>query len=295
MGITTGTAALVGGLASAGAGIAGSAMQASAAGNAAQTQANAARTGMGIAQANLGAARGAQTAATTQAQDIYSPYIQAGAQGIGSLSQALSPGGALTQGWNQTFQAPSAAQAEATPGYQFALQQGLGAIQSGAAAQGNLLSGGTQKALANYATGLASQTYQQAYNNALTGYQTNYQTWANNQQNLYTRLMGLTAQGAGATGQYAGLAQTGAQNIGNLYNYNTQAMAQLLGAQGTAQASGAVGQANALAGGLGSLAGGISGGLSGYAAANSPYLQSLTSGTPQLFQQGYGAYGQVTP
>lgn len=293
MGIGTGTAALIGGLASAGAGIAGSAMQASAAGNAAQAQSNAAARAMGIAGTNLQSAVGPQMAATQAIQGFYQPYTQLGQQGAQSLAQALAPQGSLAQGWTQQFQAPTAAQAQAMPNYQFALQQGLGAIQSGAAAQGNLLSGGTQKALANYATGLASQTYQQSYNNALSGYQQNYQTWYNNQQNLFNRLYGLTSLGAGTTGQMAGLTQQGVQNLANIYGTNTQVMAQLLGAQGAAQASGSVGTANALAGGLNSFAGGVGQGLMGYAMGNQGGYNP--SGTPNLYQIGYGANGLATP
>lgn len=54
-----------------------------------------------------------------------------------------------------------------TPGYQFALQQGLRGVQSSAAAKGTLLTGGTLKALQGYGTGLADQTYQSSVRNAL--------------------------------------------------------------------------------------------------------------------------------
>jgi hypothetical protein len=228
-------------------------MQAGAATSAAQAQAQKAQQAMTIAGQNLQSALAPQYAAQGAISSLYGPYQAAGTQGVSALQQALQPGGTLAQPWTQQFQAPTAAQAAATPGYQFALQQGLNAIQSGAAAQGNLLTGGTQKNLANYATGLASQTYQQTYNNALNQYQTNYGTWANNQANLYNRLMGLTGVGTGTAANY-GAQQVGlAGQIGGLYGQNTQTLANLLGAQGAAQAAGQVGAANAWAGGLGNI------------------------------------------
>jgi hypothetical protein len=50
----------------------------------------------------------------------------------------------------------------ATPGYQFAFGEGQRAVQSSAAAKGTLLTGGTLKALAQYGTGVADQTYDAA-------------------------------------------------------------------------------------------------------------------------------------
>lgn len=51
-----------------------------------------------------------------------------------------------------------------TSGYQFLMDQGLGAVNANAAAKGAFQSGATAKALTNYATGLADQTQ----NNYLT-------------------------------------------------------------------------------------------------------------------------------
>jgi len=51
-----------------------------------------------------------------------------------------------------------------TPGYQFALQQGLQGVERSAFARGTGLTGGTLKALMQYAEGLASQTYENRIN-----------------------------------------------------------------------------------------------------------------------------------
>lgn len=53
----------------------------------------------------------------------------------------------------------------ATPGYQFALNQGTQNVDRNAAATGSLNSGNTDKAVADYTTGLANQTYQNAVGN----------------------------------------------------------------------------------------------------------------------------------
>lgn len=204
----------------------------------------------------------------------------------GSLMQAY-PGGA--------FSAPTAAQAQATPGYQFGLQQGEGALQAGAAAGGSLLTGGTQNALDQYAQNYADTNYNNVYNQALQTYGTNYNTWANQQAKEYNQLasqagMGQTTaqtlnqQGLTSTGQIANTLNTTGQQIGQ---QNTNAAA--------ATASGYIGSANA-----------IGGAISGAAANSSQMamLYALMNGqngagasqmnlTP-LTNLGYGSNGAMT-
>lgn len=164
----------------------------------------------------------------------------------GSLMQQY-PGG--------TFTAPTAAQARATPGYQFALNQGEGAVNAGAAANGSLLTGGTLNAEQQFGQGLADTNYNTTYNQALQGYNTNYNTWANNQANQFNRLAAIS-----------GMGQTSAQTLGN---QNLQAAGQeantlgQTGAQlgqdyqnaGAATASGYMGSANAWGQGISGAAG----------------------------------------
>ena len=123
------------------------------------------------------------------------PYRSAGTGALNQLNGLISGG----------FQAPTAQQAENTPGYQFQLQQGEQAIQRSAAAQGGLLSGGTGKALNNYAQGVASTNYQNVYQNALNQYQANYNSE-----------LGVAGLGAGVTTQGLQLGEQGAQNAGNI-------------------------------------------------------------------------------
>jgi hypothetical protein len=118
-----------------------------------------------------------------------------------------------------------------TPGYQFALGQGLKSTGNMLASQGLGLSGAQAKGLSRYATGLADQTYGEQYNRALSSYNTNYQVAANNVNNLQN-LLNVGQNSAAQTGQ----AQITAAN--NAGNYLTQA--------GNAQAAGVTGVANAL-------------------------------------------------
>lgn len=190
----------------------------------------------------------------------------------GSLMQAY-PGG--------PFSAPTLQQAQQAPGYQFGLQQGEGALQAGAAANGSLLTGGTQNALDQYAQNYADTNYNNVYNQALQTYGTNYNTWANQQASEYNKLASLagmgqtTAQtlnteGLTSTGQIANtLGQTG-QNIAG---QNTNAAA--------ATASGYVGAGNALSGMFSGLGGNASQLSMLYALMNGQNGQN--SGAPPWF------------
>ena len=185
-----------------------------------------------------------------QGQQALQPYLSAGSKATGNLSQLLgTPGQGLLTPWTQTFTAPTAAQAAQTPGYQFQLQQGLSAAQNSAAASGGLLSGGTLAGLNNYAQGVASTNYQNTFNNALTQYQSAYQTFLNNQANTYNMLAGQSAQGLSAAGQNVNLLTGVGGDIASLY-----------GQKGAAAAQGTIGEANAISGGIG----GVGNALSGY-------------------------------
>lgn len=165
----------------------------------------------------------------------YQPYLQGGAQAEGTLSQMLAtPGQGLLTPWTQQFTAPTAQQAEQTPGYQFQLQQGENALQNSAAARGGLLSGRTLGDMNNYAQGVASTNYQNVFNNALTQYQSAHNTFQNNQNNTYQRLMGMSGQGLNAAG-----------GAGQLISGIGGDIASLYGQQGAARAAGTMGAANA--------------------------------------------------
>ena len=218
--------------------------------------------GSAIASGNAAGAQedAANTASNTQlsmyntTRQDQAPWRQAGGQAVNALSQWYGLGGVSTpsstspQGYNpstgrvirgngdigQLIPGGSAAGNAASstpdynailsnlPGYQFQMQQGNQAVQRNLAAAGLLQSGAAGKALTQYGQGVAS----------------NYATqYVNGLQSL------------------AGLGQTSVANTGAV-GVNT---ANQIGANqiysGNAQASGYVGQANAINSGLGGLAG----------------------------------------
>lgn len=191
-------------------------------------------------EAGLNNAAGQLQTTEKQALGNLNPYLQAGSAATGTLAGLLgTPGSGLLTPWTQQFQAPTAAQAEQTPGYQFQLQQGEQAVNNSQAANGGLLSGNTLAGLNNYAQGLASTNYQNTFSNAQTQYQDAYQTFLNNQQNQYNMLAGQSAQGLSA-----------ANTAGNITTGIGGDLASLYGQKGTVAAQGTIAGANALSGGL---------------------------------------------
>lgn len=107
-----------------------------------------------------------------------------GAVGAGGGNPGTGGGFGNFQG-GAPYTLPTEAEAMAMPGYQFAFDQGQKAVQTGAAAHGNLLGGGTEKALINYGTGSALQGYSTLANLGLAANNQNYnQALATNQTNF---------------------------------------------------------------------------------------------------------------
>jgi hypothetical protein len=119
------------------------------------------------------------------------------------------------------------------PGYAFRMSEGLKSLDRQAAARGGLISGSALKAAERYGQDLGSQEYQNAFNR--------YQV---NRSNQLTPLQSMAGQG-----------QTTANILGQAgQNYAGQAGAAY-GAAGQAQASGYMGVANAISGGMGQYLG----------------------------------------
>jgi hypothetical protein len=188
--------------------------------------------------------------------------------------------GGLLQGWNQQFQAPTAATEQNDPGYQFRLQQGLQALENSAAAQGGLLSGNTGQALEGYAQNYASGEYNNVYNRALQQYQQNYNIFQQNQNNQFNRLAALSGIGQTAAGQLNSAGQGAAGNVGNILLNSGQQIGNAIQNAGAATASGYIGGANAITGGLSGATGALGQNL---------LLSSL------LGNQGGGAQYGVSP
>jgi hypothetical protein len=239
-GLRMSTAAIVaGGIASAGIGAAGSIIAGS-------TQASAAEKAQQLQANEAAQAQQFQEEQYNTEQKQLAPFVSAGQGAIGELAAETStPGEGLLTPWTGSFTPPTAAQAEATPGYAFTVQQGEQALQDSAAASGGLLTGGTAKATTNYAENLASTNYQNTFANALTQYNSAYNTFLNNQNNTYARLAGVAQGGQQATTNEAQLGQQAATGISNINLTTGQQQGANLNLAGAANASGYVGAANA--------------------------------------------------
>jgi len=161
------------------------------------------------------------------------PFRQAGLTTQAELLRQMGlTGDAASQGYGNLLRDFTMSDYEADPGYAFRLQEGLKGLDRQAAARGGMISGAALKAAQRYGQEMGSQEYQNAYNR-----------YNQNRANRYNMLTGQQAVGQQATGQQ----QQAAGQYGT-------AAGNALQAAGAARASGYMGQANALAGGLGQIA-----------------------------------------
>lgn len=154
------------------------------------------------------------------------PYRQAGSTALNQLMTGMKPNGYF----NQTYTGQDIYD---DPSYKFRVNEGMNAVQQGAAAQGGLLSGATQKALLNYGQEAGSQEYQNAYNR-----------FNADQTNQYNRLSNLV-----------GIGQNAAAQTGNAGTQTAQAIANNTLMAGNAQSAGTIAAGNTRANAFGSLLG----------------------------------------
>lgn len=231
---------------------------------------------------------------TDQAQ--YEPYMEAIRSGMSPYTMEDYQQSPL-----YTPMPKNLAELQATPGYQFELQQGQQALAQTAAARGGLLSGAQQRAAGNYAQKQASTGFQSAWERAQRAYQAAFEQ---RQSQAAMGAQGLQAK-AGLNKQAADLYAGGAGLYGNMANRGA-GMAQSYGQAGVntalglgqigtgysgkmaqtgqnysdAQAANAYGQANAINQGVqGALGAGL------YA-----YNRGLFGNTPSI----YGANGPIS-
>lgn len=114
-----------------------------------------------------------------QTQKNLAPFVQGGQQAQNSLAQLLGLGG----------QAPDYSVLTESPQYQFALQQGQQAVDRNAAARGTLFSGAHTKDAMRFGQGLASQQFQNYFNN-LSSLASRGENAATGQGNLGARYAG---------------------------------------------------------------------------------------------------------
>jgi len=188
------------------------------------------------------------------------PYTTAGGNSLKLLTSYLQGDAAKKAGIGggganllSTFE-PTMEQLEKTPGYQFSLSQGTKAAQNAAAARGHGSSGNAIRGGIDYATGLASTTF----NDQLKNYM-------NQNLQAYNMLMGPSQMGVGAATTLAGGAMNlGGEMMNNLQNAYTNV--------GNTIGAGTMGAANAQSQGIHSLT------SSAGQAAMMPYFARMSRG-----------------
>jgi len=251
------TAAIIGGGATLAAGYMGS----QAAKSAANTQANAAQQALDFQRQQFNTIQDQGRAGRAAG---YNALNQLGALGSGSYGMYDEQGNPTGQGTGTGYLTkqftPEDFAAGIDPGYAFRQQQGQEATNRMANTAGGLIGGNALQGLQNYSQGLASQEYGNAFNR--------FQT---QRTNIYNTLAGIAGLGQNA---YNTAAQTGTQAANTVGN--------TIQGLGAAQASGTVGSANALAGGL--------------QGAGNQYMlsQILASKNPAVTTFGGGAGGGIT-
>lgn len=162
-----------------------------------------------------------------QARADQAPWREAGGAAVGRLSTLMGLSGEGTEGYgalNQQFNYDQ----NTDPGTQFRIAMANKALERSAAAKGNLMSGGTMKALAGFNQDMASQEYQNAYGR-----------WKNNQDTTYNRLAGI-----------AGLGQTSVQQTGQLGHNYAQMYGNNITGAANATAAGNIAATNSIIGGF---------------------------------------------
>lgn len=172
-----------------------------------------------------GAVKGAGGTPGTGAVDQHAAY----ADYVKNFTPAPRPeSGTATGDFNRDF---TLADFEKDPGYEFRRTEGQRGVESSAAARGGLLSGGALKGIDRYNQDYASGEYSNAYNR-----------FNNDRTTRFNRLAAL-----------AGTGQTAVTNTGVLGTNAANNIANTTLEAGNARASGYVGQANAVNGGLQTL------------------------------------------
>lgn len=173
-------------------------------------------------------ATGTQRSYYDEATGYLAPYRQVGQGAVYSLADLYGlPTQANPRG-GQPLSDDAIAAFERSPDYQFARTEGIKARDASAAARGMLLSGGAQKELTEFASGLASTNF----------------------GNYFNRLLQLSQLGENAAGSSANAALTTGTNISGIQTGIGSGLAAGRAGIGDAQARGIIGAGNARAGGV---------------------------------------------
>jgi len=246
------------GYAMAGASLVGGLMGADAAKSAAGTQAQSAQNALDFQKQQFNTIQ--QQGAAGRAAG-YNALNQLGGLGSGTYGMYDASGNPTGQGVGTGYLtkqfSPEDFAAGIDPGYAFRQQQGQEATNRMANTAGGLIGGNALQGLQNYSQGLASQEYGNAFNR--------FQT---QRTNIYNTLAGIAGLGQQSVNTSANAGAQAAGTVGNTIQN-----------LGQAQASGTVGAANAITGGIQN-------------AGNQYYLsQLLASKNPAVTSVGGGGAG----
>lgn len=199
-------------------------------------------------------AQGDLTKATAELQSLKDQEAQRVAKEKEAYDQAMS----VISGYNRGIASgtgPQSVEYTQSPGYQFRMDEGLKAIERGAAARGRIDSGETMKALQTYGQGVAAQDFERFEQQR--------------KQDYYNYLSALTGQsGQAASNQAAALGQSAATQAANLMTGGAAAYGQGIASAGQQRASSYANQAAISSN------------------ASNQYTQNLLSGIQGLY--GYG-------
>jgi len=255
-------AAVVGAVATVGGALIGSGASKSAAKTQASAAENAAALQAQVAQEQLAA----QKEMFNKQIELQEPWRQAG---INALTRMQAGEYGLPGEFRPTTGLPGAftgqVNMQADPGYQFRLSEGMKALDRQAAARGGLISGAALKGAQRFGQDYASQEYQNAYNRALTEYQSKVQQSQmgyGREMDVYNAALQRSGLGFNRLASPAGLGQTSVGQLTSAAGAYGQNGGNILGASGAAQAAGITGAANAQAAGTVGMANALTGGIS---------------------------------
>lgn len=248
-----------------------------------------------------------------EAQGYIKPYADVGGNALNELAYGMGlttptadytsantqQGGLSNYGMDQyqkdvgyTPMVNSLAELQATPGYQFQLEQGLQGVNNSAAAKGGLLSGANMKAINDYAQGQASTGYQNAWDRAQTAYGNAF----NRNQQKFTNLQSMANNGQTAAGSQGNWAMDVGKSLSGASTAYGNNASNLALAQGQVSANN-INQMGNAAGGLVSRLGGMfgfGGGSSG-GGGSSSNAANLPSSQGFLNSANIGAANNMTP
>lgn len=229
---------------------------------AANSQSSASKQAANNQAAATNAATAAQLEMYNRTRSDLAPFVEMGTTALPMLAAFLGPQGPVNSNLSQLSDlygrsgpiasllglGPNGAsgmneQLQKYPGYGFAYDEGLRALDRSAASRGSLLSGGQVQAAQRYGQGMASQLYG-TYLGQLEGYGTGLAGAAAQYGSYGNAIAGLVNTGENAAAQTGNAGSAAASGVSNALTAGVDAQGRAIQNAGTATASGYAGAAN---------------------------------------------------